>query len=331
MKRALIIGIAGQDGSYLSEHLLEAGCEVHGTCRPGEEGDPASLWRLAPILDRLILHPVSLEDSSSLRRLVLGLAPEECYHLAGTRKAVDGANSAVLLEGAIATSHTLAEALSHVPQAGLLFAASSEMFGPEAPAPQDERTTFDPRSLYAIAKVAGVQLMRYYREHHGLRACSAILFNHESPRRGTEFVTRRITQGAARIRLGLQSGLELGDLDARRDWGHARSFAKGMWMMLQQESPQDLVLATGHTHSVREFLEAAFDRLGLDPYAHITVDPALVRLQPGQLRGDPSRAASLLGWKDEVPFASLVAEMVDADLARSQAGVAANPFECSGI
>jgi GDPmannose 4,6-dehydratase len=319
MQRALVTGITGQDGSYLAELLLDEGWEVHGTVRPGGT-DGAALWRLTGVRDRLRLHPVDLLDLGALAALVRELAPDECYHLTGTRKPIaDAREEAALLEGAIATTHTLLASLQAArPDAAFLFAASSEMFSPDAPAPQDETTPLEPRTIYAIAKVAGLHLARHYREARHLRACSAILFNHESPRRGAEFVTRIISSGVARIALGLERRLVLGDLEARRDWGHARSYARGMRRMLLQAHPQELVLATGRPHSVGEFVEAAFSHVGLDWRAHVEVDPSIPRAARAGLVGNPARARDVLGWSDDVPFQQLVAEMVDADLTAAQ-------------
>jgi GDPmannose 4,6-dehydratase len=316
MRRALISGIAGQDGSYLAELLLESGAEVHGTVRPG--ASEASLWRLHGVRSRLHLHPVDLLDGRAVAALVRELAPHECYHLTGTRKVIaDARAESELLEGAIGTTRTLLSALEAArPEAAFVFAASSEMFSPDRVGVCSEETPLDPRSIYAIAKAAGLHLTRLYR-HKGLRASSAILFNHESPRRGEEFVSRSITSGAVRIKLGLAHELTLGDLEARRDFGHARSFARGLELMARQPLPQDLVLATGRTHSVGDFVKAAFGHLGLDWRAHVRLDPDRPRATRAGLVGDPSRARAVLAWSDEVPFEQLVAEMVDADMARA--------------
>jgi GDPmannose 4,6-dehydratase len=197
------------------------------------------------------------------------------------------------------------------------------MFGPDAPSPQDEAAPLDPRTIYAIAKAAGMQLVRLYREEKGLRACSGILFNHESPRRGAEFVTRKITMGAACIKLGLVNELRLGDLAARRDWGHARSFASAMRLMVHREQPEDLVLATGQTHCVRDFAEVAFAHLGLDYRQFVVEDPGIPRPSRAGLVGNPARAQAVLGWRDEIPFRRLVEEMTDVDLKRAQTELSA--------
>ncbi len=318
MTRALITGIAGQDGSYLADLLLDRGVEVHGTVRPDQLRTPGALWRLAGVLDRVDLHALDLLDTVTLGALVGALAPDLCFHLTGTRRPIASpGEEAELLEGAIATTHTLLAAQHrHRPGGAFFLAASSEMYGPEPPLPQDEGTPLEPGSIYAIAKAAGFQLVRHYRQDKGFRACSGILFNHESPRRGEGYVTRQITQAAARIKMGLAQELVLGDLGARRDWGHARSFTRGMILMAGQDAPEDLVLATGVTHSVGDFVEAAFGRLGLDPRDHVREDPSRPRPMRQGLVGNPDRAFRLLGWRDEVPFRSLVEEMADADLER---------------
>ncbi|MFO0581858.1 MAG: GDP-mannose 4,6-dehydratase [Anaeromyxobacter sp.] len=317
MQRALVTGLAGQDGSFLADLLLAEGVEVHGTVRRGAPADAGAHPRLARHRGdpRLVLHPVELEDRAAVRALVAEIGPDELYHLTGTRKPVDSvAAGEALLEGAIGTTHALASALHAArPGAGFFFAASSELFAPDAPSPCDERTPFDPRSVYAIAKAAGVGLVRHYRER-GLRAAAGILFNHESARRGPGYVTRAISAGAARVALGLAREVALGDLDARRDWGHARSFARAMTLMIRRDAPEDLVLATGAAHTVRDFAAAAFAHVGLDWRRHVVVDPAIPRPPRPGLVGNPARAAELLGWRDDVPFERLVAEMVDDDL-----------------
>ena len=317
MKRALVTGLGGQDGSYLADLLLAEGVEVHGTVRPGAPADAGAHPRLAHHRGdrRLVLHPLELLDTAAVRALVAALAPDECYHLTGTRKPIGTvAEEQALLQGAIGTTHALASALHAArPGAGFFFAASSELFSPDASSPCDEATPFDPRSVYAIAKAAGVGLVRHYRDL-GLRAAAGILFNHESARRGPGFVTRKISAGAARVALGLDRELHLGDLDARRDWGHARSFARAMPLMIRRDAPEDLVLATGVAHTVRDFAAAAFAHVGLDWRNHVVVDPGIPRPPRPGLVGNPARAAAVLGWRDDVPFERLVAEMVDDDL-----------------
>jgi len=324
MPRALITGVAGQDGSFLAEDLLAEGLEVHGTVRPGLPADPADHPRLAHLAGRpgLVLHPLDLLDHAALDALVAALAPDECYHLTGTRQpAATPRQEGELLEGAIGTTRALLAAQHRAAPRGAFFlAASSEIFATAGEAPCHEATAIEPRSSYAIAKAAGLWLVRQRREALGQRACAGILFNHESARRGPGFVTRAISAGAARVKLGLASQLRLGDLSARRDWGHAHSFVRGMRLMLRQERPQDLVLATGRAHTVAEFAAAAFGHLGLDWRRHVVEDPTIPRPTRPGLVGNPARAEALLGWRDEVPFERLVAELVDDDLARLRAG-----------
>lgn len=324
MRRALVTGIAGQDGSFLAEDLLGEGLEVHGTVRPGAAGAPGGHPRLAHLAGRpgLVLHAVDLLDHAALGALVAAVRPDECYHLTGTRRPEAApAGEGALVEGEIGTTRALLEALRRAaPDAGFFLASSSEILEADQPGPCGEGARLAPRSPYAIAKAAGLWLVRLYREERGLRACAGILFNHESARRGPGYVTRRITAGAAAVKLGLAAELRLGDLSARRDWGHARSFARGMRLMVRQARPEDLVLATGRAHTVAEFAAAAFAHLGLDWRRHVVEDPSIPRPARPGLVGDPSRAAALLGWRDEVPFEALVAEMVDDDLARLSAG-----------
>ena len=267
MKKALITGITGQDGSYLSELFLEKGYEVHGIVRRVALEDQAHrLWRLKPVLDKVHLHAGSLENYASIFNVVDEVGPDECYHL--------GAQSFVSysFEDAFSTINTningtlsvLSAIKNRTPQCKVYFAGSSEMFGKVKHTPQTEETPFHPRSPYGVSKVAGFDLTRNYREGYGLFACSGILFNHESSRRGFEFVTRKITNAVAEIKLGMSKQLKLGNLDAKRDWGFAGDYVKAMWLMLQQEEPDDYVIATGETHSVREFAEVAFDHAGFD-------------------------------------------------------------------
>ncbi|WHZ25189.1 MAG: GDP-mannose 4,6-dehydratase [Nitrospira sp.] len=318
MKRALITGITGQDGSYLAEFLLERGYEVHGIIRRVAMEDPEHrLWRVAHLRERLHLHAASLESLPSLYRVLQVVGPDECYHLgAQSFVAYSFEDEFSTLNANInGTHHMLAAVRDVVPRCRFYFAASSEMFGKVAEAPQSERTPFHPRSAYGISKVAGFDLTRNYREAYDLFACSGILYNHESPRRGYEFVTRKITSHAARIKLGLAKEVRLGNLDAKRDWGHAREYVKAMWSMLQQDVPDDYVIATGEQHTVREFAEAAFKRLGLDYRRYVKVDQQFLRpAEVETLLGDASKARTRLNWSYQVTFDDLVHEMVDADL-----------------
>lgn len=319
MKRALITGITGQDGSYLAEHLLELGYEVHGVVRRvALEDAQHRLSRIAGVLDRLHLHAASLESFPSLFQVITQVRPDELYHLA--------AQSFVSysFDDAFSTFHTNINGTHYVlesvkqsaPGCRVYFAGSSEMFGNAEETPQRETTKFSPRSPYGISKVTGFDLARNYREASGMYVCSGILFNHESPRRGFEFVTRKISSHVARIQRGLARQLPLGNLEARRDWGYAPDYVRAMHAMLQQPTPQDYVVATGETHSVREFCEIAFAHAGLDWREHVVVDQQFYRpAEIHQLIGDASKARRELGWRPSVTFRDLVQMMVDHDLA----------------
>ena len=316
-KRALITGITGQDGSYLAELLLARGYEVHGIVRRVALEDPENrLNRLAGILGPLKLHAGSLESYASLHQVVERVLPNECYHLAAqsfVSYSFDDEFST--LQANINGTHYLLAALKNLaPGCRMYFAGSSEMFGKAEEVPQTERTRFHPRSTYGISKVAGFELTRNYREAYQMHASSGILFNHESPRRGFEFVTRKITAGVARIVAGKARELRLGNLDAKRDWGHAREYVEAMWLMLQQPVPDDYVVATGETHSVREFVEMAFGFVELDYRRYVVSDPELYRpSEVNLLQGDASKAQRVLGWKHTTRFEELVREMVSND------------------
>jgi GDPmannose 4,6-dehydratase len=327
-KVALITGITGQDGSYLTEFLLERGYRVHGTVRRVALEDPEHrLWRIRHLLNDVELHSASLESFASMYRVVRAVAPDECYHLAAQSfVSYSFEDEFSTLNANINGTHYLLAAIHDLaPHCRFYFAGSSEMFGRVEEMPQNERTRFHPRSAYGISKVAGFELSRNYREAYGVYASNGILYNHESPRRGYEFVTRKITYSAARIKLGLAKELPLGNLDARRDWGHARDYVKAMWLMLQQPNAGDYVVATGQTHSVREFAEQAFSYLNLDYKKYVTVDPKLVRpAEVDILQGDASRAIQELGWSCTVDFRELIREMVDEDLGRTQTALREN-------
>ncbi|MGD8366432.1 MAG: GDP-mannose 4,6-dehydratase [Desulfobacterales bacterium] len=318
MKKALITGITGQDGSYLAELLLDKGYEVHGIVRRvAIEHPQARMWRIRHLLDRLHLHSASMESYASIFNVIASLQPEECYHLAAqsfVSYSFDDEFSTIdtNLNG---THYMLSSIRRMAPQCRFYFAGSSEMFGKVKQTPQDEETPFHPRSPYGISKMAGFELTRNYREAYEMFALSGILFNHESPRRGGEFVTRKITSAAARIKLGIEKKLPLGNLEARRDWGHAKDYVRAMWLMLQQKEPKDYVVASGESHSVREFLETAFGFLDLDYRDYVTTDKQLFR--PSEvvvLQGDASLARRELGWKPEYRLEELVKEMLDEDL-----------------
>jgi GDPmannose 4,6-dehydratase len=327
VKRALITGITGQDGSYLAELLLEKGYEVHGLVRRtstfttariehlyGDERDPAT---------RLRLHYGDLNDSSSLQRVLSAVNPDEVYNLgAQSHVRVSFEIPEYTVEVAGVGTLRLLEAMRNLGISPRFYqASSSEMYGLVQETPQRESTPFYPRSPYACAKVFAHQITVNYRESYGFHASCGILFNHESPRRGENFVTRKITLGLARIKLGLQDKLYLGNLDARRDWGYAKDFVEAMWMMLQQDESDDYVIATGETHSVREFLDEVADYLGLDWQAHVEIDPRYYRpAEVDLLLGDASKARAKFGWAPRVTFKELARLMVDADLRALESG-----------
>ncbi|MBA3257468.1 MAG: GDP-mannose 4,6-dehydratase [Pyrinomonadaceae bacterium] len=317
-KKALISGITGQDGSYLAEHLLALGYEVHGLVRRVALEDPTRRFtRIEHVLQRVKLHPASLESYPSIFHVFSKHQFDECYHLAAQSFVAESfADGFSTMNTNINGTHYMLAALRELqPGCRFYFAGSSEMFGKVRDTPQTETTAFHPRSPYGISKVAGFDLTRNYREAYGMFCVSGMLFNHESPRRGYEFVTRKITSTAARIKLGLASELPLGNLEAKRDWGHAKDYVQAMHLMLQQNEPDDFVAATGEAHTVREFCERAFAELELDYREFVRVDerfhrPAEVEL----LIGDFSKARRVLGWEPRYTFAALVREMVREDL-----------------
>ena len=318
MKKALITGITGQDGSYLAELLLEKGYEVHGIVRRvALEHPQARMWRLRNILDKIHIHSGSIESYASVFNVISEIKPDECYHLAAqsfVSYSFEDEFSTVNtnLNG---THYVLSAIKRQAPECRFYFAASSEMFGNVKETPQNEETPFRPRSPYGISKMAGFELTRNYREAYGLFAISGILFNHESPRRGAEFVTRKITSAVAKIKLGIENEIRLGNLDARRDWGHALDYVRAMWLMLQQDEPDDFVIATGKSRSVREFLETAFRCVDLDYKKYLVIDEKLYRpSEVNVLEGDVSKAHQTLKWFPEITFEGLVQEMVDSDL-----------------
>jgi len=317
-KRALITGITGQDGSYLAEHLLDLGYEVHGLVRRVALEDPSRRFtRIAHLRDRLELHPASLESYPSIFHVLSKYGFDECYHLAAQSFVAESfADGFSTMNTNINGTHYVLAGLRELqPKCRFYFAGSSEMFGKVREVPQRETTPFYPRSPYGISKVAGFDLTRNYREAYGMFCVNGMLFNHESPRRGFEFVTRKITSTVARIKLGLANELTLGNLEARRDWGYAADYVRAMHLMLQQPEPDDYVIATGETHSVREFCEAAFTVAGLDYRNYVKVDELYYRpAEVDALVGDSSKARKLLGWTPQYTFADLVREMVEADM-----------------
>jgi GDPmannose 4,6-dehydratase len=317
-KRALITGITGQDGSYLAELLLEKGYEVHGMVRRSSE---EKFDRIAHVRDRIQLHQGDLLDQFSLASLLGQIQPAEVYNLAAQSFVPTSWNQPVLTGEFTALGVTkMLEAIRHTAPATRFYqASSSEMFGKVREVPQTEATPFYPRSPYGVAKAYGHHITVNYRESFGLFAVSGILFNHESPRRGLEFVTRKVTCAVARIKMGLQERLAMGNLDARRDWGFAGDYVDAMWRMLQQDQPADYVIATHETHTVRELVEIAFARAGLDWQKHVFVDPQFVRpAEVDLLIGDYGKAHRVLGWEPKVRFKELVEMMVDADLERQR-------------
>jgi GDPmannose 4,6-dehydratase len=315
VKRALITGITGQDGSYLAEWLLEQGYEVHGVVR---RSSTEKFDRIAHLTDRLQLHQADLLDQLSLIEVLRRVQPLEVYNLAAMSFVPTSWQQPVLTGEFTAIGVTrMLEAIRLLDPHGIRFyqASSSEMFGKVRETPQTETTPFHPRSPYGVAKVYGHYITVNYRESYGMFACSGILFNHESPRRGLEFVTRKITHGVARIKRGKAKELRLGNLDARRDWGFAGDYVQAMWLMLQQEKPDDYVVATGATHSVQEVVETAFAHADLDWRKYVVQDPALVRpAEVDLLIGDASKARQHLNWQPRVDFYELIRLMVDADL-----------------
>jgi GDPmannose 4,6-dehydratase len=313
-RRALITGITGQDGSYLAELLLGKGYEVIGMVR---RSSTVNFGRIEKIQEQITLVQGDLLDQTSLIDIMRECQPDEIYNLAAQSFVPISWKQPVLTGEftALGVTRMLEAMRATVPGARFYQASSSEMFGKVHEVPQNERTPFYPRSPYGVAKVYGHWITVNYRESYGLFTCSGILFNHESPRRGLEFVTRKVCYGAAQIKLGLAHDLQLGNLDARRDWGFAGDYVEAMWRMLQQESPDDYVVGTGETHSVREWCQAAFDYLGLDWEQYVKVDPKLIRpAEVDLLVSDPRKAREKLGWQRTVSFEGLIRMMVDADM-----------------
>src|SRR5436309_68712 len=324
MKKALITGITGQDGSYLAEHLLDLGYEVHGIVRRVALEQPERrLSRIAHLQDRIKLHSGSLESYPSIFHVISRHDFDECYHLAAqsfvAESFADGFSTmSVNVDG---THYVLAALRELRPQCRFYFAGSSEMFGRVRETPQRESTPFHPRSPYGISKVAGFHLTMNYREAYGMYCVSGILFNHEGPRRGFEFVTRKISSTVAQIKMGLATELRLGNLEARRDWGHAKDYTRAMHLMMQQPEPDDYVVATGESHTVREFCERAFDHAGLDYKKYVIEDDRFYRpAEVDQLVGNSSKIRAL-GWKPEYNFDELIKEMVESDLDTAAAKV----------
>jgi GDPmannose 4,6-dehydratase len=317
-KVALITGITGQDGSYLAELLLSKGYEVHGIVRRvALEDEMHRLWRIRKILNDISLHSASLESYASIFKILQKIKPDEVYHLAaqsyvGYSFEDEFSTFNTNING---THYILSAVKEFAENVKFYFASSSEMFGKVKYSPQDETTVFHPRSSYGISKVTGFHLTKNYREAYKLHASNGILFNHESPRRGFEFVTRKITFAAARIKKGLQKKLYLGNIEAKRDWGHAKDYVQAMWLMLQQDAPEDYVIGTGKDHSVEEFAKKTFDHLNLNYKDYIVLDKNLIRPSEVEtLLANYSKAKKVLNWEPKISFDNLVSEMIESDL-----------------
>lgn len=314
-KKALITGIAGQDGSYLAELLLEKGYRVFGIEHPSQREQV--LPNLVNCRSQVEIFFLDVEDSQKIDEIVKQCVPDEIYHLAAaTFVSFDPASEHnTLRKNILGTSNLLSALTKHSTNGRLFYAGTSEMFGDVSYQPQDLTSPFAPRSVYGISKLAGHHLVKYYRNHHGLFAVTGILYNHESPRRGGQFVTQKIARAAAAIKLGLQQNLVLGNLDAARDWGHAQDFVKGMWLQLQLSQQRDFVFATGQTRTVRDFLECAFGYVGLNYKDYVLTSEEFIRpTERAQLIGDASEARVLLGWKEQYTFEAMVRDMVEFQL-----------------
>jgi GDPmannose 4,6-dehydratase len=317
-KKALITGITGQDGSYLAELLLKKKYQVHGVVRRvALENKSHRFWRLQKIINKITIHAASLESYASMIKIIQKVKPDEIYHL-GAQSYIDYAfkdEFSTMNTNINGTHYILSAIKDFSPKSKFYFAGSSEMFGKVRQVPQSEKTPFYPRSTYGISKVAGFELTRNYREAYNLFCVSGILFNHESPRRGFEFVTRKISHTVAQIKLGLETKLSLGNLTAKRDWGHAKDYVLAMWMMLQQKKPQDFVVSTGKQFSVEQFAEEAFKYVGLDYNKYVKINKDLIRpAEVDSLLGDSKKAKRILKWKPKITFKELVRDMVQSDL-----------------
>ena len=318
MKKALITGISGQDGSYLAEFLLSKDYEVHGLVRRvALEDETHRLWRLRNFKDKITLHSGSLESYASLVKIIEKIKPDEIYHLAAQSYVSYSFEDefSTINTNVNGTHYVLSAVKEFSKKSKFYFAGSSEMFGKVEETPQNERTRFHPRSAYGISKVTGFELTRNYREAYSINACTGILFNHESPRRGFEFVTRKISHSVARIKHGLQKKISLGNIDSKRDWGHAKDYVEAMWLMLNQGNNKDFVIGTGEQHSVREFAEKAFNFVNLNYKDYIKIDQKLIRpAEVDTLLADYSSAKKELNWQPKISFENLVNEMVESDL-----------------
>lgn len=328
-KKALITGIAGQDGSYLAELLLSKGYEVHGIVRRiAIEDTEHKLKNIRHLLDKVSLYTASLDNVLSLIKIVKQIVPDELYHLAASSFVSYSFEDEIsILNNNVNNTHYLLAAVKEfAPQCKVYFAGTSEMFGRVEQSPQDEKTPFNPRSIYGVSKVASYHLLKNYREQYGIFGCCGIMYNHESPRRGYEFVTRKIVSAAARILSGLEKNITLGNLDAYRDWGYAPDYVYAMWLMLQNDIPEDYIVATGEIHTVREFVEVAFAHAGIDYNKHIKIDPKLYRpSEEVRLCGNPAKIKSNLHWRTTKSFAEIVKVMIDGELGQIKEGMG-SPF-----
>ena len=316
-KTALITGIGGQDGSYLAELLVSRGYSVHGIVRRESFENNNHLTNLFSIIDRITVHPVSVDNHLGVYRLIKNIQPDECYHLAASSfVSYEMDDEITVISNNFNSTHYLLSSIKELaPACRFYFAGSSEMFGDATESPQFESTSFQPRSIYGISKVSSYHLVSNYRRHKNLFACSGILYNHESPRRGREFVTRKITSSVARISAGLQDRLVLGNLEAKRDWGYAPEYVNAMWAMLNQDLPDDYVIATGHLHTVREFVECAFNVVNLDYRDYVETSSSYYRPdEKVPLTGDSTKARLKFHWKPQTDFQSLVETMVLGDI-----------------
>lgn len=319
MKKALITGIAGQDGSYLADLLLSKGYEVHGIVRStANENEEHSLANIHHIVNKIKIYPISLDNPVVINEIIKNIMPDECYHLASSSFVNYTFNDEFsTFNNNVQSTHYLLAALKEYDiSCKTYYAGSSEMFGRVTSDPQTENTIFNPRSIYGISKLTGYHLAKNYRELYDMFICSGIMYNHESPRRGLEFVTHKITSTAAKIKLGKENKLYLGNLDAVRDWGYAPDYVRAMWLMLQQYKPDDYVIATGELHSVREFVDCAFKSVGLDYKEYVVVDPKFFReSEKVPLHGDSSKAHRVLKWRSQKTMEEIIFEMITHDLA----------------
>jgi len=318
MKKALITGITGQDGSYLAEYLLTLGYEVHGLVRPNADTKgERSFWRIQSIRDKLFLHESNLENYGDLEVIIQAIMPDECYHLAGKTFVFNPLSdeSTILQANSQSTHHLLLVLKNHAPDCRFFFAGSSEMFGQVSEAPQNENTPFNPRSMYGVSKVIGHDLVRYFRDHQGLFACTGVMYNHESPRRGPEFVSHKITSTAVKIKMGLETELLLGNIEAERDWGYAGDTVTAMHAILNATQPDHYVIATGTTHTIKDFLKQAFGELGMNYEKYLGINQDFYRPKEDvPLVGDASKIHSQLQWEPKVSFEDMVREMIRSDL-----------------